>query len=135
MFEFSLGIIYKYQLLLIDPPVTFSIEKLGEIDSVIGNWCIARVPPEIKNEVDHDYEVDGQSVSLFEVRPLWHGPAGEFSRTPFVKFRYVKSSAIWKIYWRRQSGKWDLYTPSPSAKNLKIALAIIESDQFGCFFG
>ena len=115
--------------------MTFSIEQLGEIDSIIGLWCVRRVAPEIKNQIDHDYEVDGQAVTLLEVRPMWRGPAGEFTRTPFVKFRYVKASAIWKIYWWRQSGKWDLYAPSPSAKNLTVALAIIEADQYGCFFG
>ena len=115
--------------------MAFSIEQLGEIDSVIGQWCVLRVPPKLKNEIDHDYEVDGQSVTLLEVRPVWRGPAGEFTRSPFVKLRYVKSGAIWKIYWRRQSGKWDLYAPSPSAKKLTVALAIIDADHYGCFFG
>ena len=115
--------------------MAFSIEQLGEIDSVIGQWCVARVPPAIKNQIDHDYEVDGQAVTLLEVRPMWRGAPGEFTRSPFARFRYVRSSAIWKIYWRRQTGKWDLYKPSPSAKNLTVALAIIEVDHYGCFFG
>ena len=115
--------------------MAFSIEQLGEIDSVIGQWCIAKVPPNLKRQIDHDYEVDGQAVTLLEVRPAWRGPAGEFTRRPFAKFRYVKSSSIWKIYWHRQTGKWDLYEPSSSAKNLAVALAIIEADRYGCFFG
>ena len=118
-----------------DQFMAFSIEQLGEIDSVIGQWCVLRVPPKLKNQIDHDYEVDGQSVTLLEVRPLWRGPAGEFTRSPFVKLRYVKSGAIWKIYWRRQSGKWDLYAPSPSAKNITVAMAIIDADHHACFFG
>ena len=115
--------------------MTFSIEELGQIDSVIGQWCVARVPPEIKNQIDHDYEVDGQAVTLLEVRPMWRGPPGEFTRIPFVKLRFVKSSDIWKIYWRRQTGKWDSYRPSPTAKKLTVALAIIEADHYGCYFG
>lgn len=47
--------------------MTFSIEQLGEIDKVIGQWCLARVPPELKSQIDHDYEIDGQAVTLFEV--------------------------------------------------------------------
>ena len=42
--------------------MTFSIEQLGEIDKVIGQWCVARVPPELKSQIDHDYEIDGQAV-------------------------------------------------------------------------
>lgn len=115
--------------------MAFSIEQLGEIDNVIGQWCLSKVPPKLKSQIDHDYEVDGQFVTLLEVRPLWRGPAGEFTHRPFAKFRYVKSSSIWKIYWIRQTGKWDLYEPSSSAKNLTVALAIIEADHYGCFFG
>ena len=115
--------------------MALSIEQLGEIDRVIGEWCLHRVPPNLKRDIDHDYEVEGQSVTLLEVRPLWRGPAGQFTRSPIVKLRYIKSSAIWKIYWRRQSGDWDLYTPSPTAKNLTVAMAIIEADKYGCFFG
>ena len=115
--------------------MTFSIEKLGEIDTTVGQWCLARVPPDLKSKIDHDYEVDGQAITLFEVRPIWRGPPGEFTRAPFARFRYVKSSGIWKIYWRRQTGKWELYVSAPTAKNLTAALAIIEADHHGCFFG
>ena len=36
--------------------MTFSIEQLGEIDSVIGQWCVRRVPPEIKNQIENQIE-------------------------------------------------------------------------------
>ena len=32
--------------------MTFSIEQLGEIDNVVGKWCVARVPPELKSQID-----------------------------------------------------------------------------------
>jgi hypothetical protein len=115
--------------------MTFSIEQLGEIDNVVGKWCVARVPPELKSQIDHDYEIDGQAVTLFEVRPMWRGAPGELTRNPFVRFRQAKTTGIWKIYWRRQTGKWELYAPTPAAKNLTVALAIIEADHHGCFFG
>ncbi len=133
----GLSILKSPSDLLVKPikPMTFSIEKLGEIDTTIGQWCLARVPPELKSKIDHDYEVDDQAITLFEVRPIWRGPPGEFTRAPFARFRCVKSSGIWKIYWRRQTGKWELYVPAPTAKNLTAALAIIEADHHGCFFG
>ena len=120
---------------LVATTMTFSIEQLGEVDNVIGKWCVARVPPELKSQIDHDYEIDGQAVTLFEVRPMWRGTPGELTRNPFVRFRQAKTTGIWKIYWRRQTGKWELYAPAPTAKNLTVALAIIEADHHGCFFG
>ena len=74
--------------------MAFSIEQLGEIDKVIGQWCVSRVPPELKSQIDHDYEIDGQAVTLFEVRPMWRGAPGELTRNPFVRFRQAKTTGI-----------------------------------------
>ncbi len=123
---------------ILTPPLTimtFSIEDLGDIDLTIGQWCLDKVPPELKKQVDHDYEVDGQSVTIFEVRPLWRGQPGQTTRRPFAKFRYVKSSELWHIYWMRQTGKWESYEPASAACGLEEALDIIELDTYGCFFG
>jgi len=32
--------------------MTFSIQQLGEIDNVVGKWCVARLPPELKSQID-----------------------------------------------------------------------------------
>ena len=115
--------------------MALSIETLGEIDRLIGQWCLDRVPAPIKNQLDNDYEVQGPSVVILEVRPVWQGPPGEKTRRPYVKFRFYKSRNLWQIYWMRASGKWELYEPQPFARDLKKALAIIEADPYGCFFG
>ena len=115
--------------------MAFSIQEIGRIDHIVGDWCIRRVPPEIKKTLDHDYEIDGQAVTLLEVRPLKRGLPGEFTRSPFAKFRFVKTSGIWQIYWRRASGKWQTYEPYPVAFSIDEALRIIEADQYACFFG
>jgi hypothetical protein len=53
--------------------MAFSIEDIGEIDQVVGQWCLNRVPPHLKKSVDYDYEIDGQAVIIIEVRPAWQG--------------------------------------------------------------
>lgn len=115
--------------------MSLTIETLGEIDRVVGQWCLGQVPVHIKHEVDYDYEVDGQSVLIFEVRPLWRGQPGEKTRRPLAKFRYFKLRNQWQIYWMRASDKWQIYEPQSTARNLETAMKIIASDQYGCFFG
>jgi hypothetical protein len=115
--------------------MAFSFEEIGKIDHIVGDWCIHRVPPEVKRQLDYDYEIQGQAVILFEVRPLWQGASGESTRSPFVKFKYVKSSHHWQMYWMRASGKWQAYEPAPKALSIEAALRIIEADSYGCFFG
>jgi hypothetical protein len=94
-----------------------------------------KVPVQLKSKIDYDYEIDGQAISIFEVRPKWRGSPGEKSRHPVARFKYVKSTKLWNIYWLRQTGKWQLYEPARAECNLENALVVIETDQFGCFFG
>ena len=115
--------------------MALSIENLGEIDLTVGQWCLEKVPPHLKRQVDHDYKIHGQSVIIFEVRPRWRGQPGETTRHAFAKFRYVKVNRLWHIYWMRQTGKWESYEPAPAACSLEEALHIIETDSYGCFFG
>jgi hypothetical protein len=51
--------------------MALSIEDIGEVDQVVGDWCLARVPAHLKQSVDYDYEIDGQAVTILEVRPAW----------------------------------------------------------------
>jgi hypothetical protein len=71
--------------------MSLAIETLGEIDRVVGQWCLNKAPVEIKHQVDYDYEVVGQSVVILEVRPVWRGQPGEKTRRPFAKFRFSES--------------------------------------------
>ena len=114
--------------------MAFSFEDIGEIDQVVGQWCLNRVAPQLKKSVDYDYERDGQAVTIIEVRPAW-GALGEFTRQPMAKFRFVKVTGQWQIYWMRASGKWKKYEPMFEATELDDALMVIETDQYGCFFG
>ena len=115
--------------------MALSIEDIGEIDQVVGQWCLNRVPPQLKKSVDYDYEIDGQAVTFIEVRPAWKGSPGEVTRRPIARFRFVKVTGQWKIYWMRSSGKWQSYEPMLEAAELDDALMVLETDQYGCFFG
>lgn len=118
-----------------DALMAFFIEQLGEIDDVVGQWCLNKVPPHLKRQVDYDYEVDGQSVIIFEVRPRFMGKPGEVTRNPIAKFRYTKASGLWSIFWKRHTGKWHRYDPGDDTSDIAEALTVVDSDRYGCFFG
>lgn len=89
---------------------------------------------EVRKQLDVGYSWDGQSVVLFEIRPQWNEPT-KILELPFAKLRYIKSSKIWKLYWRRGSGKWEAYEPKPEGTNLQVLLDEISQDGNGCFLG
>jgi len=94
-----------------------------------------RPPPHIRPEVDLGFRISGQSVELFETRPVWRGEPGEKMERPVAKATYVKSTSLWKIYWQRADLKWHRYDPNPEVKQLEDFLAVVERDEYCCFYG
>ena len=65
-----------------------------------------RPPPHIRPELDLGYRISGQSVELFEIRPVWKGVPDEKMERPVAKATYVKARNIWKIFWQRADSRW-----------------------------
>ena len=93
-----------------------------------------RPPPHIRPELDLGYRVKGQSVEIFEVRPRWRHPTEKIEH-PVAKATYVKTQRIWKIYWQRADLKWHGYEPNPQVETLAEFLAVVDRDEYACFFG
>ncbi|MFO0962653.1 MAG: DUF3024 domain-containing protein [Phycisphaerales bacterium] len=99
-------------------------------------WFLARrqVPPEVKDELDFGYATVGHTVDLFEIRPDWRDKAVVRQR-PFARIRYVRTADEWRLYWMRADLRWHLYQPAPVHDSLRDALAEVDRDRHGCFFG
>lgn len=93
-----------------------------------------RPAPDIRPELDFGFSISGQSVELVEIRPQWNNKS-IIRRHPFAKATFVKTQKVWKIYWLRQTLKWQSYEPAPSATSIEEFLAIVKADRYGCFFG
>jgi Protein of unknown function (DUF3024) len=93
-----------------------------------------RPPAHIRPELDFGYRIEGQSVEIFEIRPDWRDRSIK-RETPVAKATYVRSSNRWKVYWLRSDLKWHRYEPSGEVRSLAQVLAVVDRDEFGCFFG
>ena len=105
-----------------------------KIKKAVGGLCEKKTPAHLKDKLQFEYEIDGQNVIIYEVREIWRR-AGEFTKMPIAKLTYVSSRRIWKLYWKRASGKWEKYEPKETAEDLKSLVQEIQKDEFGCFFG
>ena len=93
-----------------------------------------RPPVELRKKVDLGYSFENNEVVLFEIRPHWNDES-KFHKYPFVKAKYIKSQKIWKIYWLRDNGKWELYEPNPIVHSINSFIEIVEEDEHGFFRG
>ncbi|HOP40539.1 MAG TPA: DUF3024 domain-containing protein [Geobacteraceae bacterium] len=109
--------------------------EIKRCEKLLGAYLEKHRPPvEIRNELDLGYRMEGQSIEIFEIRPAWRRPEIKIEDS-VAKATYVKTDKIWKIFWKRADSKWHRYQPAPQVKTLEGFLAVVEKDEFGCFFG
>ena len=47
----------------------------------------------------------------------------------------MRAKRKWKIYWKRADLKWHGYEPVPEVSVVEEFLAVVQKDEFSCFFG
>ena len=114
--------------------MAFTDIDLQKIKNEVGGLCSKRTPVHLKDQLRYEYEIEKQNVVITEIRPTWNNPS-EFTKLPMAKLLYVNSQKVWKLYWKRASGKWVRYEPKESAKDLRVLIKEIDNDVYGCFFG
>ena len=97
-------------------------------------WSRRRPPLHLRDRVREGQRFTDQSIELFIVRPAFNRP-GEHVEESIAKLQYVRSHAVWRLFWKRADGKWHRYPPRPEAESLTAALGVIQEDPNGCFFG
>jgi len=115
--------------------MSFSEFEIKRYEKVVSEFVAKRRPPaHIRNEVDLGFRLVGQSVEIFEIRPVWNKPE-EKTEQPIAKATYVKRQNIWKVYWMKSDLKWHKYEPEFEASELGHFIAIVDEDKYGCFWG
>ena len=88
----------------------------------------------MRKDLDLGFRIKGQSVEIFEIRPMWQRP-NEKIEEPVAKTTFIKTKKVWKIYWQRADLKWHRYDPHPEVGSLDEFLDIVDRDEYACFFG
>lgn len=61
--------------------MAFSEIELQRIKKTVGGLCTKKTPEHLSDQLRFDYDVEGQSVVILEIRPVWNNP-GEYLRMP-----------------------------------------------------
>jgi hypothetical protein len=115
--------------------MTLDITKSVDIIETMENYISkVRPEPEIRNQLDLNYEIIDQSVILNEIRPAWNN-LKEILTFGYAKTTYVKSKNVWKVFWKRADNKWHTYKPKPTVNRLEDFLKLVDQDEYRCFKG
>jgi hypothetical protein len=94
-----------------------------------------RPPPQVRPKLDLGFRVKGQSVEIFEIRPVWRGPADEKHESAVAKATYVRTRGVWRVFWQRRDLKWHGYEPRPEVNSIDEFASMVAEDVHACFFG
>jgi len=110
--------------------VALSELEAARVRKAVGGFVERRrPPPHIRPKVDLGFRVSGQSVELFEIRPVWRGPAGQKREHPFAKATYVITKRRWRVFWLRQDLKWHGYEPTPEVDTIEEFIALVTMER------
>jgi len=109
--------------------------KLKKCEKAVAAFMKKRRPPaHVRKDLDLRYRIKGQSMEIFEIRPLWSNPDATIEQA-VAKATFVRKTNTWKVYWQRADLKWHLYDHDPEVGSAEAFLAIVDQDEHGCFFG
>ena len=114
--------------------MSFSEIELKHISDTVGKMCERRSPVQFRDKLRTIFEVKGHNVTVYEERPHWKNPQRWLS-LPVVKFKYVRTDNVWKLYWMRSDMQWHFYEMSRDTKTLEELVKEVDSDTYGEFFG
>ena len=113
----------------------FDANELAHVEDVMDAFLERRRPrEEIRHELDLGYRIEGQSITIVEIRPQFMNPS-VITEEPIAKTTYVRSSDVWKVFWMRADLKWHSYDPKPKVKTLQEFAKLVEADEYAAFFG
>lgn len=95
---------------------------------------LKRPPAHIRNQVDLAGRISGQSIEVYEIRPGYRDPSVTMESS-IAKATYVKKLDAWKVFWMRADLKWHSYEPAALVNTLDEFFAVIEADEYCCFWG
>lgn len=79
-------------------------------------------------------QVSAAAVVVSGARPDWRDRSKRV-RTPVAKFRFVRTSRRWTLYWLCADRRWHRYEPAEPSPDLASLLELVDGDQYGAFFG
>jgi len=109
-------------------------ETLNIIEA-LENFLDKKRPPEVlRSKLDLNYEIYGQSVVIFEIRPQWDD-RNKIMHIPIAKTTYVARTNTWKVFWMKSDQKWHSYKAVPVVQTIRDFVKLVEKDEHYCFFG
>ena len=100
----------------------------------VKRFCRDRVPARVKDQVRLEVTTRGKNISIYECRPVWRGPPGEWTRMGIAQIRY-EGDGTWTLFSSDRYGRWKMYVELDAHQPIGAILDEIGTDPFCIFWG
>lgn len=104
------------------------------IESKLLSYCEQKVPLHIRDQVKLAFKIRGNSVTLYEQRPVYREKA-KWVDVPVAQFRFNLSRSLWTLFCADRNSKWHEYLPSEPTRDFDVLLAEVDKDPTAIFWG
>lgn len=99
-------------------------------------FCERRVPPEVRDQINLEFAVRGNSVTIIERRPPWREDFGpEWSSMKIAQLRFDEVTRAWSLWWPVRNGHWNPYLDLSPTPEIEVLLQEINDDPTAIFWG
>lgn len=100
-------------------------------ERLLDEFSRRRVPAHLRDQIRLGWAFRGDTVTLFEARPLLRNPA-QWAESKIAQFRRVGQG--WALHWQDRNGRWHAYQGLAPGR-LEQLLAEVDRDPTGIFWG
>ena len=109
--------------------------ELATCLAAVGEFLEKRRPPaEYRHQVDMRVDITGSDVVIVSMRPGFKDKTKTVDH-PIAKVKWNNTQKVWQLYWMRADLQWHAYPNLPETSSIRTALAEVDLDPAGCFFG
>jgi len=101
---------------------------------VLSTYCEQKIPMEFRDRLKLAFTFRGHSVTLFEERPAFRKPE-TWVQHKVAQFRMDKETFEWSLFWADRNGRWLPHTEFGPTRSFEHALAEVERNPNGMFWG
>jgi hypothetical protein len=106
----------------------------SQVEAKLARFCARKAPPEVSEQLRLVYRIQGDAVMLHEERPAI-GMPGTWVETKVAKMRYDPKGRRWSLECADAGGRWRAYRGAGPLPSLDAAIAEIDRDPTGIFWG
>ncbi len=114
-------------------PIPADIRQ-GALEAV-RELCARRAPDRVADELRLEVELEGNAITITELRAPWHPSMREWTRTPVAQLHYRVGTGRWSLREPRDAG-WTAYRGDRGpTKTIEPQLDELDADPTGVFWG